>query len=675
MLQLPAKTTSCGRLILSLLDGTVATGPKETVSGVSAGKKPATPKPYVMPKIPSSAELQEAVKRMTSKEAQQALRHRVMPISWEPGRVTFVAAGERAKAYATAEELEVTAITNERTMLRELQAGQETELLNYAASGLRSRYPNHAVAEPMGAKQALWLVLSLALIAFGVMLDQHTATVVAFVVMLALFVLALGLKLWCLQPTKLPRSPVALVIADADLPVYSILVPLLREAKIGEQTLRALQAIDYPSAKLDIKLILAAEDQATRKFFDEQRLPPHMEVIVVPKGQPDTKYRALNYALPFARGELVAVYDADSVPAADQLRRIAGSFALAPKNVVCLQTQVGFFNRQENWLARQCALEQAYQFKLLFPRLARLGGPLLFAGCSAHYRIATLRQLGGFDAHNVSRDSGLGLRLARFGFRTAIVPTLTREEAPLRFTDWMAQRARWTKGALQTALVNLRSPVKLWHELGGRKFLLVQALTLGTVIVTLAHPIFLAWLATTAVYLFVEGPPAPQLWLFLQALYGLAAALAFLAAMASAIRSSLFLGRSVPWSLTVLTVPVYWLMNSLAAWLAVLQYFTGLRGSTRTPHGVTRIRPQIGPKEAKPAPAPEAEKEKKPLPAPERKPLTPPQKKSVPVAEKKPSAGPEKKPPTLAESVPPKEAEKPAATGPEKSLKAIIARL
>ena len=652
----------------------MATGTKETTSsGGGAGRKPVTPKPYVMPKIPSSAELQEAVKRMTSQEAQQALRHRVMPISWEPGRVTYVAAGERAKAYATAEELEVTAITNERTMLRELQAGQETELQNYAASGLRSRYPSHAVAEPMGAKQALWLVLTLALIAFGVMLDRPTATVVAFAVMLALFVLALGLKIWCLQPTKLPRSPVALVVADADLPVYSILVPMLREAKIGEQTLRALQALDYPSAKLDIKLIIAAEDQATRKFFDEQRLPPYMEVIVVPKGKPDTKYRALNYALPFARGELVAVYDADSVPAPDQLRRIAGSFALAPKTLVCLQTQVGFFNRQENWLARQCALEQAYQFKLLFPRLARLGGPLLFAGSSAHYRIAILRQLGGFDAHNVSRDSGLGLRLSRFGFRTAIVPTLTREEAPLRFTDWIAQRARWTRGAMQTALVNLRSPVKLWHELGGRKFLLVQALTLGSVIVTLAHPIFLAWIATTVAYLFIEGPPAPQLWLFLQALYGLAAALAFLAAMASAIRSSLFLGRSVPWSLTVLTVPAYWLMISLAAWLAVLHYFTGMRGSTKTPHGVTRIRPQIGPKEAKPAAEAKqaVEAEKKPVAAPERKPLTAPQRKTLPAAEKKPSAEPEKKPLTLAEKAPSKEAEKP----PEKSLKAIIAGL
>ncbi len=640
------------------VDGTVATGPKETARG-SADKRPESAKLFVVPKIPTRAELAEAIKRMTPLEAQQALRHRVVPISWEPGRTTFVAAGERAKAYANGEELEVTAITNERTMLGELQAGQESELLNYAASGLRSRHPRHSSAEPLGAKQALWLVLTLALIAFGAMWDRPTASVVAFTMMLALFALAAGLKLWCLLPTKLPRAPVALIIADAELPVYSIFVPLLHDSRIAEQSWRAIQALDYPHAKLDIKFILAADDEATRKFFEEQRLPSHIEVITVPKGAPDTKHRALNFALPFARGELVAVYDADSVPAPDQLRRIAGSFALAPKTVACLQTQVGFFNRQENWLARQCALEQAHQFKLLFPRLAKLGAPLLFAGSSAHYRIAILRQLGGFDAHNVGRDSGLGLRLARFGFRTALVPTLTREEAPLRLADWFVQRIRWTRGTLQTAAVNLRSPVKLARELGGGKMFLIEALSLGALIAALAHPLFLAWLGATGALLVMGEPSAPQLWLFLLALYGIVAALAFLATMASAARSSLFLGGGLSWGMTVMTVPVYWLMISLASWLAVLQYFTGFKGSTRTRHGMTRVRPQIGPKEAKP------QKEKKLLPAAGLKPQS--------GFERKPQVIPVKKPPLVGKEKSPAAGEqKPLAGSEKKSLEDVI---
>ena len=531
---------------------------------------------------------------MTPAEAQQAMRHRVVPISWEPGRIAYVAAGERAKAYAAEQGLTVSAIATERTLLRELQAGQESELANHALWGLKNRFPNYSAAQPFAAKEALWLVLGLALIAFGVMWDSPTGTVTAFVVMLALFALAIGVKIWCLLPVKLPQAPLAAKIADDALPIYSVLVPLLREAKVADQMVRAIGALAYPQARLDIKFNIEAEDQAALKFFDELRLPSHMEVIIVPKGVPQTRHKALNLALPFARGELIAVYDADSVPAPDQLRRIAATFALAPKTVACLQTQLAYYNRNENWLTRQCAVEYAYLFNLLFPRLARFGSPLLFAGVSTHYRTATLRQAGAFDAHNVARDSGLGVRLARMGFRTALVPVMTREEATCRLKDWMAQRVRWIKGALQTAIVNMRSPVKMWRELGGRNFLLTQTITLGAVIVALLHPFFFAWAVTAAILVLLEMPAPEPLWLFLLSLYGLIAQLAYVAAMASTIRATLFLGRNVSWVTTILTAPAYWLMISAAAWLAVLQYFTAARHWAKTPHGVSRIKPQVG---------------------------------------------------------------------------------
>ncbi len=573
----------------------MATGPKETTRSGGGDRKTASPKKFVLPTIPTSAQLLEAVQRLTPAEAQQALRHRIAPISWEPGKLSYVAAGERAKAYATEQGLEVSAITNERTMLQALQAGQESELVNHAVWGLKNRLPKHSAAQAFTAQQALWLALGLALVAFGVMWDRPTAAVVAFAVMLALFALAAGLNIWCLLPAKLPQAPPAVKVADDELPVYSVLVPVLRETKVADQLVQALRALDYPPGKLDIKLILEAEDQAARKFFDDLRLPSHMEVIVVPKGELRTRHKALNFALPFVRGELVAVYDADSLPANDQLRRVAGAFSLAPKTVACLQTQVGYYNRNENWLTRQCALDYSFQFKLLFPRLAKFGSPLLFAGASTHYRTALLRQAGAFDAHNVARDSGLGVRLARLGFRTALVPTLTREEAPCRLLDWLRQRVRWIKGALQTAIVNTRAPVRMWRELGGRNFLLTQAFTGGTIIVALLHPFFLAWLATVSVLVILDKPAGGQLWLFLLALYGMVTAAAFLLAMACTLRASLYLGRGISWGTVILTAPVYWLMVSVATWLAVLQYFTAAHRWAKTPHGVTRVKPQVAP--------------------------------------------------------------------------------
>jgi cellulose synthase/poly-beta-1,6-N-acetylglucosamine synthase-like glycosyltransferase len=322
------------------------------------------------------------------------------------------------------------------------------------------------------------------------------------------------------------------------------------------------------------------------------RLPAHMEVIAVPKLGPQTKFRALSYAVPFARGDLLVVYDADAVPAADQLRRIAGAFALAPKTVACLQTQLGFWNRNENWLARHGALEYAFQFKLMFPRLAKTGAPVLFAGASSHYRTATLRHVGGFDPHSVARDSGLSLRLARFGFRTALFPSATREEAATRLRDWMAQRIRWIRGAIQTIVVNSRSPLRMSRELGARNFLLSQAVTSVSLVAALAHPLFLLWAASSVALLLLDLPAPGQLWLFLQGLYVIVAAFAFLFAMAAGIRASLFLGRG-PWFATLLTLPVYWLLISIASWIALVQYFSGVTRWAKTPHGVSRVKPQL----------------------------------------------------------------------------------
>lgn len=572
------------------LDGMVATD--ETYRGDRGSKSVGPAKSFSLPAIPTSAQLLEAIRRMTPGEAQQAFRHRVLPISWAPGRTGYVAAGERAKAYAKEQGLDVTALANERMMLHELQRGQESELSQNALWGLKTRFPMHSAAQPFAAQQALWLVFALAFAAFALMWDHQPSLVAGFTAMLGLFALLGGFHIWCILPLKLANEPVSNAVSDAELPVYSVFVPMFRETKIIEQTIAALRALDYPAAKLDIKLIVELEDKALHKSLEDMRLPSHMEVIVVPKLEPQTKPRALSYALPFVRGELLAVYDAEDVPAADQLRLIAGAFALAPKTVACLQAQLGYYNRNENWLARQAAIECAFQFKLLFPKLAKFGAPLLFAGASSHYRTATLRHVGGFDPHNVARDSGLSLRLARFGFRTVLFPSPTREEATTRLGAWMAQRIRWTRGMLQTAIVNSRSPLRMYRELGARSFLLTQIATSMTLIAALAHPLFLLWVASSAILLLLGLPAPGRLWLFLQSLYVIVAAFAFVATMMAAVRTSLTLGRGA-WIVTILTLPLYWLLISIASWVAVVHYFSGVTRWAKTQHGVSRMRPQI----------------------------------------------------------------------------------
>ncbi len=157
-----------------------------------------------------------------------------------------------------------------------------------------------------------------------------------------------------------------------------------------------------------------------RRALRKHDLPPHFEVIVVPQGSPQTKPRALNYALQFCRGSLLTIYDAEDIPEPNQLREVARKFSGAGEKLACLQAQLSFYNPNENWLTRQFTAEYATLFGLILPALAAHNLPLPLGGTSNHFRTRNLRQIGGWDPYNVTEDADLGLRLARLGYRTGV---------------------------------------------------------------------------------------------------------------------------------------------------------------------------------------------------------------------------------------------------------------
>ena len=160
----------------------------------------------------------------------------------------------------------------------------------------------------------------------------------------------------------------------------------------------------------------------------------------------------------FARGELVAVYDAEDIPDPAAIAARCGVFAKAPADLACVQARLDFFNAGDNWLTRQFAIEYAVLFRRLLPVLASLSLPLPLGGTSNHFRADILRDVGGWDPHNVTEDADLGLRLARIGYRTGVIDSETEEEANGALGNWMQQRARWLKGWMQTWLVHMREP-------------------------------------------------------------------------------------------------------------------------------------------------------------------------------------------------------------------------
>ena len=273
------------------------------------------------------------------------------------------------------------------------------------------------------------------------------------------------------------------------LPVVSILVPMFREPDIAPRLVARLGHLNYPRELLDVILVVEETDRETRDALAHGTLPRWMRVVPVPDGPVRTKPRAMNFALDFARGSIIGVYDAEDAPASDQLHRVVRRFHECPPEVVCLQGVLDYYNARTNWLSRCFTVEYASWFRVILPGLQRLGLPLPLGGTTLFMRRNALEHLGRWDAHNVTEDADLGIRLARHGFRTEVLPTVTEEEANCRALPWVRQRSRWIKGHAITWAVHMRDPAALRRDLGARGFWGMQMIFAGAVAQPLLAPV------------------------------------------------------------------------------------------------------------------------------------------------------------------------------------------
>ena len=377
----------------------------------------------------------------------------------------------------------------------------------------------------------------------------------------------------------------ARALRDEDLPVFTVLVPMFREHKMLAGLADALRQLDYPLGKLDIKIVLEADDHETIEVARTLGLEGVFEIIRVPPSQPQTKPKACNFALQFARGEYLVVFDAEDRPEPDQLRKVVATFRRSPPNTACLQCRLNYYNAAENWLTRMFALDYSLWFDQVLPGLERLNVPIPLGGTSNHFKIAVLRELHGWDPFNVTEDADLGIRLTQKGYRVGVVDSTTFEEATCHAGNWIRQRSRWMKGYMQTFLVHTRRPLHLLRSTGPLGFLGFVFFIGGTVLSALFNPVFWAmyvfWLVALAAGL---DPMFPQLLLFLS-LFNLLAgngAFVYLSMLAPIRRGWLHL---VPYSLSVAG---YWVLISIAAYKALWQLLRNPFYWEKTQHGLSR---------------------------------------------------------------------------------------
>ncbi|MGI1662777.1 glycosyltransferase family 2 protein [Palleronia sp. KMU-117] len=369
----------------------------------------------------------------------------------------------------------------------------------------------------------------------------------------------------------------------ARLPRVSLLVPLFREREIAGRLLRRLDRLAYPRDLLDILLIAEENDTITQATVEAAGLPPWMRLVTVPPGTLQTKPRALNYALDFARGSIIGVYDAEDAPAPDQIRQVVTRFARSGPEVACLQGILDFYNPHQNWLSRCFTVDYAAWFRIILPGLLRLGLVIPLGGTTLFFRRAALEALGGWDAHNVTEDADLGIRLARRGYRTELIATVTEEEANCHVWPWVRQRSRWLKGYAMTWAVHSRSPRRLLSDLGPWRFFGVQVLLLGTLSQFVLAPVLWSF------WLLPLGVPHPLADVLPRGLFLTLGALFLLAEVANvAIGCAAVAGPRhrwlIPW---VPTLHLYWPLGAIASYKAMFELISRPFYWDKTAHGIS----------------------------------------------------------------------------------------
>ncbi|WP_321364106.1 glycosyltransferase family 2 protein [uncultured Celeribacter sp.] len=372
------------------------------------------------------------------------------------------------------------AVTSETALHEALLKSRQRRL----ASQAETRVAAHESCREMDIRKLTRMISSLAVLgALVALISPIMAGILLTSWAVITLVISTGLKIAAAfaqaKTARTRQSTFFSKRSKTPLPTVSIMLPLFKEREIATRLIKRVSRLKYPRELLDVCLVVEEDDTITQDAIANTDLPRWMRQIIVPRGGVKTKPRALNFALDFCRGSIVGIYDAEDAPEPEQLHKVASHFAQAGPEVACLQGILDFYNARTNWLSRCFTVEYASWFRVILPGYEKMGLPVPLGGTTLFFRRDVIEELGGWDAHNVTEDADLGIRLARHGYRTELLHTVTEEEANCRLWPWVKQRSRWLKGYAMTYAMHMQKPGKLWRDLGPWRFFGVQALFLG----------------------------------------------------------------------------------------------------------------------------------------------------------------------------------------------------
>lgn len=439
--------------------------------------------------------------------------------------------------------------------------------------------------------QILAIYLALVLVEVGLILNPLITAVVVVAILSTiyftdvLFNLLVILKSLHFPPEIVSNKDELKSLKGKNLPIYTILCPLYREAKMLSHFLKSIERLDWPKKKLDVILLLEQDDKETINGAKSLNLPKYVRVLIVPDSNPKTKPKACNFGLGSAKGEYCVIFDAEDKPEPSQLKKAYLAFQKAPSNIACLQAKLNYFNPHQNLLTRFFTAEYSLWFDVILPGLQSINTSIPLGGTSNHFKTEILLGLKGWDAFNVTEDCDLGVRLFKEGYKTALINSTTLEEANSSPKNWLRQRSRWIKGYMQTYLVHMRNPWQFIKDQGAHAFIF-QLIIGARISFMLINPIL--WLMTISYFAFYSlvGPTIESLYL---------APVFYMAAISLIFGNFMYiynymigLSKRGHFSLIkyVYLIPFYWLMASTAALIALYQLIIKPHYWEKTIHGL-----------------------------------------------------------------------------------------
>ncbi len=242
--------------------------------------------------------------------------------------------------------------------------------------------------------------------------------------------------------------------ADEDLPHVTVQLPLYNERYVCERLIEAVAKLDYPREKLEIQVLDDSTDDTTaiaRERVDALRAEGLDICLIHRTDRTGYKAGALQAGMRVAKGEYLAVFDADFVPQADFLRQSIHQFT--DDGVGMVQARWGHINREHSLLTRAQAVLLDGHFVIEHTARNRSGRFFNFNGTAGIWRKSTIEDAGGWEHDTLTEDLDLSYRAQLKGWRFVFLRDLVvPSELPVEVNAFKSQQHRWAKGSIQTAI-------------------------------------------------------------------------------------------------------------------------------------------------------------------------------------------------------------------------------